>query len=821
MKIINFKRKQASFFLVVIGLLFFCFICFSPNLHAALALALEQHAQSEKSTIVLDGSKLSRRLRPQLEYFIDEEGTINIDDVRSGRLDERFLPYPNSLKLQESSIYWLRFKLRNESYYSQSLVLDFNEILFWELDVYSRALSGVPVDYQLGLSRKEANPIDGRLYAFPVQVAAKAEQTVYSRIKTPYLIELNPYLFDPVSYASDSLMRGTTSNVILGMLMGIMLFLCVFVGYVRDSRDGVFYLAFVFLSALIVATCSGYITYFFPGYVWLNTHMYSLSVGGMLVAFIAFSRSYFDSSKLMPWVDKLLALLFYAGIVHLFALLFLPVESLMGPLMLLAGVTMLILLFIGPYAWWLGRQQLWVFALGNLCFISLCLLTHLSSLGVMPPATLIRHSYEFGMLAQSIFFAVGVSQKILSDRRGREKLAMQALLVKAEDKTKNEFLAKMSHEIRTPLNGLVGIAELLKSTKLNVEQQHYIDMLQSSGENLEVLLNDILDVSKMNAGQLKLDYCDVDFSEFLHKVSFPFEVSAESKGLALLLDYHPSLPAFVMIDPTRLRQVIGNLLSNAIKFTDSGMVTLSVWVTTDEQACLFFEVSDTGIGVAEGERERLFDSFQQGNSGIARRFGGSGLGLAICRQLIELMGGRIELSGSDNSGAKFHFWLPLLPCRLQQVPVRARKEKLSQIYPGKRALVAEDNIVNQQVICGLLQRYKISVDLVADGEQAVARVSSAVEAYDLIIMDCEMPIMDGFAAVQVIRALDGGHRHAIVALTAHVSSEYRQRCLSAGMDDYLTKPLHSEQLEVVLKKWLSKPASVPRSERVSQTQGKS
>ncbi|CAH0992384.1 Sensor histidine kinase RcsC [Sinobacterium norvegicum] len=798
--------KKYSLRLLLLALMLLPLTVFSESAAASTPLTSQNdNALSGGAlTVDVDGKPLSMMLQPHLEYLADDSEQLTLQVLEDGKTPHQFAPLPTTFVLKNNTVYWLRFKLKNSSGYSQQLVLDFNEVLFWELDVYSVGFNNSQNHYSVGLSRSELAPIRGRFYAFPLELTAETEQVIYIRARTPYFVEVKPYLFDPISYSGESFLKRNISNVILGMLMGILLFLTVFVGYVRDSSDAIYYLAFVSLSALIVASSGGYLTSLWPDNVWMNTHMYSITVGGMLVTFIGFSRSYFESKETMPWVDKYLAVLLFAGAVHLVSIPFIKVAVSVDYLMILVGLTMLSLLVIGPYVWWQTKRKLWIFALGNLCFIFFCSLTHLSSLGVILPHPLIRHGYEFGMLVQSIFFAIGVSKKILDDRRSKDKLTMQALVAKAENKTKSAFLARMSHEIRTPLNGLVGMAELLKNTKIDAEQRQYLTVMESSGKNLESLLNDILDLSKMDAGKLQFDEQDVDLHQLFEQVTFPYFGVAENKGVKLFVECHPSVPQYVHLDPFRLQQIINNLLSNAIKFTARGKVSIHCRIMTgDQQNNLVFEVIDNGMGINEKETSKIFEAFEQQDKTIAGRFGGTGLGLSICRQLVRMMGGDISIVNNSGSGATVSFWLPLTQGVESLQRDGAASAALTTIYPGCRVLVAEDNVVNQQVIIGMLKRYKITADVVANGQQAVDKVLSTGPHYDLVLMDCEMPVMGGIAATKIISSLDLGKPLKIVALTAHVSEDYQRQCYEAGMVAFLAKPLHSERLAEVLAQQLS------------------
>lgn len=747
--------------------------------------------------------------------------SIQPEKLLAGEYDSQFRHYDEPAVNFQMAPVWLRMRIANNTS-DGHFVLSINDVLFTEVELlYDRANEGSPPD----IVNKQAGLLHGRIkknwpyydIAFQLDIPQDQMRTVYLRIHTPYMLLLNPYVSDEQTYSLNQVKQVSWGHLMTGIMVGVLMYLIMIALFVRGMPEVWYCTSFVAVSFLILLYGRGYLFQYLPDSNWIKLHMYAVLFSAQAFTYVGFSRQHFKTQKDFPHVDLLLRASQYATAMLLIASLVMPMHWAIIGVGAMAFSVSILLCICSVYVWANSERHLTIYITGTVMFLFVCIIATIENIGYINLGGGARDAYQAGICLQAILFAVALAERISIYQQEQSALAISAAEAHAESRAKSSFLAKMSHELRTPMNGLLGMLQLLESTPLSNQQQHYTQVMRNSGRMLLGVIDDVLDYSRIVAGKLRIQEGDFNLFEETSEIEMMFTSAAQQKKLQLRFSINPNTPAVVHADASRLRQILTNLVGNAIKFTEQGAVTVRLWIEqcSDEAWLLHGEVEDTGIGITNEQMSGLFREYSQVDGG--KNYGGSGLGLVICKQLIEMMQGAIHVESAPGYGSVFRFYIAVKP-PLQQIAAGQVIEDMYQaaVHNTAHLLVVEDNEINREVIIGMLNQLGYHAESVSNGEEAVDAVCREANHWNLVLMDVEMPVLDGLAAAQKIRKWEASHcRNAIpiIALTAHTMRTHGDEILQSGMDDYLSKPIDIALLKSMLIRWLPSDAVVNQNSK--------
>lgn len=741
---------------------------------------------------------------PHMQSWCDADGTATFDQALQA-------PFADLASQQITFGYrhdacWFRAELHNRSEEAMPLWLQIDYALLDEVDVY--LIDGGQREYwKMGdLQTFSSRPVRIRAYTVPISLAPAETKQLYLRVKTTSAMTVPVTISGRNDFIEHFINNDWMIGVFYGIGLGLFFYHLVLWLSAREKVSR-FYVLHVGAATFYIATLQGV-----AQRLWFDDRVFPDTLPHLagylaLASGVLFARDYLQT-KQWRWLDRSLK-----GFLALFAIIIVAqllapagsINSLQG---VMAITTIPVLVLTGIFCWFKGRSEARLFILAWAVFLAMVMALALNAYGLLTlPSTISVHGVQIGLVIQQVLLSFGLADRLNTLKKESMQRDEEIARAQAESAAKSDFLAKMSHEIRTPMNAVLGLADLMRGTDLDATQRNYVETIYNAGGSLLNVINDILDFSKITSGKIDLDINTFDLESLLEDCLTIFHANAEQKGIGLVSDWDVNLPKWVEGDPTRVRQILLNLLSNAVKFTEQGSVTLSARASAPDSGGNFIlrcQIRDQGIGMTQEQLGQLFQSFHQADSSTSRKYGGTGLGLAISLQLAELMQGTVEAKSVVNKGTTFTVTMKL------RCSTRVEPEIAPADYPalsGLSVLVVEDNAVNQMVIWALLKKLDINVRMSSGGEDALDILAQHHDEIDMVLMDCEMPELDGYETTRRLREWEsgvGGDRIPVIALTAHALADHRERCLASGMDDHLGKPVTIKKLTDKLEQWAPK-----------------
>jgi signal transduction histidine kinase/CheY-like chemotaxis protein/HPt (histidine-containing phosphotransfer) domain-containing protein len=776
---------------------------------AALLFCLPATVVAVPEVLVLQPVSEGQSLAAHLELLRDDDGAWGFDEVRSEALARRFESTGGTVNFgYTQSTHWYRASLHNDTAAdNRDWVLEMQYPLLDEVDVYIVQENGASRPVFAGDERpRDSGQLSHRHVAVPLEIGPGETVTVYLRVWNEGAHQVPLVVWSARTFSSKSL----TENLFFGSFYGTMAVMAIYnlfiFLWVRD-RAYLYYIITIAGVSFSLFNINGFLyqyreVLFGPHSLWVNG-LLPMAITIAALSTVLFTRELLQTRIHLPRADRLmlaLAMILLAAVPLSVIVSYAVGARLSVVLMGTASATGMV---VGVISLINGVRTARFYLLAAAAFLSGVIIKALELYGLLPVTFVTIHAIQIGAAVDVTLLSLALADRINIERKAKVEAQMSRVAAEAAASAKGEFLATMSHEIRTPMNAVLGLSALALKLGLQGTAHDYLNRIHRAAHSLLGILNDILDLSKIEAGKLTVESIPFRLADVLDDLRSVIEVRVREKNLAFHCEIAPGTPPVLVGDPLRLGQVLLNLAGNAAKFTDAGEVRVTVQPGTQDAGGvrLQFAVRDTGIGMTPEQCSRLFQAFTQADTSTTRRFGGTGLGLSISQRLVEAMGGQITVESAPGHGSTFRFEVCLGLGAEQDLAAASAVPALR--FDGRRILVVDDNETNRIIAREFLSAAGGEVVLASSGQEAVAAVSAG--AFDAVLMDVQMPGMDGLQATREIRGRLA-EPVPILAMTATAMDQDREKCLAVGMNDMVPKPIDEQQLLSTLARWITAKA---------------
>ena len=767
------------------------------------------------------------KLGNSIDYFIDENNKKKKKDVLSGFAYEEFIPHEKPILTvgYTQAPIWIKTKIVNRTSQTNDWIFGVNYAPLDKVTLYVPQADGRYREIKQGDHRPFANrDVASSTFSFALTLEKNKPTTLYLKVENASSIRIPITLATKTSYLNHQ----QDLKLIYGLLFGLMMALVLFNAFLYASTTDRGYLYYVLYALLFIWYQSarfGLLTqYAWGDNPWLSDRSFPFTLFGVILFSSLLTQHFLHTEEHTPTLHKLLNVTKYYGLAGIPLSLVIPNYFIIIQISAISvTVFFLFILTVSVANLKSGNRLARFYFPAWLVLICGVVIDAASSFGLLQSNLLTNHISLFAGALEALLLSIALGDRIniiQSEKDSAQKEARQALEKSFENlqrssQIKDEFLSTVSHELKTPVNGVIGNLELLKTTKLNSSQNDYLVNATDSAAKLALMVDEILGFSELETGHIKLKHEPFELQEFIDGLQRKFLDQCRRKNLDFSCKLDSLVPKFLVGDKEKLTQLLSLVLDNAVKFTDKGHVELKIdriEECSEYKNTIKFSVSDTGSGIPDDLQQKIFDSFYQKEASYNRSHGGLGIGLATCKQLAKLFGGDIQVFSHEGEGSRFEITVKMARLTQKEILARPEKEKHLPVVRDNKIdsesvdiLIVEDNRVNQQLLANMCKKLGYKTHVANDGQEAIH--SFLVEKVDIILMDCQMPIMDGLEATKQIRHMERGSEVPIIAVTANASEQDRRRCLAVGMNDFVEKPVHLDTIKVALERALSTPAA--------------